>query len=424
MKKLDAYHNRFERTIRQSGFHTADEVLRWRTTWPPGAAPHSVVHYGFKVHAIEEARRRGADRVIYLDIPCHAIRSMEPIWQQVERDGHFFMVGGDLLGNYADDRCLAQFDVSRDEAMEMQLFSGTIIGLDFRQARTREFFERLRDYAVPLYFNGTHNGLGGALPRRLSEDSRCWEHRSDEPYATLLARELKMEPTWRGGYFIGDMDEHDTAILKSGYTIDPKAKIEPVLEVVAEHTVDAARIGAGGWVLDAGCRNFDFARAMAARGCKVVAMDPDPTIEPQPIEGVEFLREALDVNGGQKRFVMSEDPQARHVEPASGARSDTSPRVTVMATAIEDIMAARGIMMWDVVKLDIEGAEYGILKCWPGPISRQISVEFHEHCFPVKEIVYTEIMSHLGQWYDVVQNERDARHGAGLNRWDSLWVLR
>ena len=45
------------------------------------------------------------------------------------------------------------------------------------------------------------------------------------------------------------------------------------LEVVTDHTVDLDRLR-GGWVLDAGCRDFTFAREMVRRGCRVLALDP------------------------------------------------------------------------------------------------------------------------------------------------------
>ena len=45
---------------------------------------------------------------------------------------------------------------------------------------------------------------------------------------------------------------------------------------------------------------------------------------------------------------------------------------------IAGLSAVLDVPLWDVVKLDCEGAEFGILENWPGACARQISVEFHD----------------------------------------------
>ncbi len=50
-----------------------------------------------------------------------------------------------------------------------------------------------------------------------------------------------------------------------------------MFDSVAGHTV-VRDLLAGGWVLDAGCRDFVFSRYAAEHGCRVVALDPDPTV--------------------------------------------------------------------------------------------------------------------------------------------------
>jgi hypothetical protein len=91
-------------------------------------------------------------------------------------------------------------------------------------------------------------------------------------------------------------------------------------------------------------------------------------------------------------------------------------------------MSRFGVSFWEVVKLDCEGAEYEILRNWPGPIARQITIEFHDFLGGappgVASAGHAEILAHLGQWYDVAQHEWTTQHGAGWNYWDSLFVLR
>lgn len=199
------------------------------------------------------------------------------------------------------------------------------------------------------------------------------------------------------------------------------------LELIGEHTIDVSLLTPGGYVLDAGARDFTFARGLAARKCKVVAIDADPTVEDPYIIGVAFANVALDASSGKRVFLMDRDPQARRI--VNAAVSGSGPLTQVFAVTIEDLMARYEVPMWDAVKLDIEGAEYSILKAWPGtremPIAKQISIEFHEHCEPRPQSVYDEIFAHLGTLgYEAVQHEKTARHCLPPSYWDSLLIHR
>lgn len=193
------------------------------------------------------------------------------------------------------------------------------------------------------------------------------------------------------------------------------------LQIIGEHTVDVSRL-TGGWVLDAGCRDFAFSRGMSERGCKVIALDADPTIEDPQISGIMFRNLALAERHGVRDLAMTADPQARHLV-TNGWRGPTA---RVLAITLKELMSTLSIEKFDVVKLDIEGAEYGILTDFPGPIASQVSIEFHEHCLGrPPDSVYDVIFSRLfGFGYAIIRHERDARMGAGLNFWDSLFMLK
>jgi len=191
------------------------------------------------------------------------------------------------------------------------------------------------------------------------------------------------------------------------------------LACIGEHTVDLARLTKGGWVLDAGCRDFTFSRGIADKGCRVLAIDADHTVK-KPAEihpDVFFINWAIADEDGQNTLVMSADPQARYLAPSGEGRKVTT-------KTLSSIMSASGIRHWDVVKLDVEGSEYKILRSWPGPIATQISIEFHEHVRPRPQEMYEEIFHHLGQWYDVVRHEKSARHATHPNFWDTLVCLK
>jgi hypothetical protein len=91
-------------------------------------------------------------------------------------------------------------------------------------------------------------------------------------------------------------------------------------------------------------------------------------------------------------------------------------------------MKTHGVDVFEVVKMDCEGAEYDILLNWPGPIARQITVEFHDFLglrpFPD---YHDALVRHLGQWYKIIKHEEfphPLAQGHPINYWDSLFVLR
>jgi hypothetical protein len=88
-------------------------------------------------------------------------------------------------------------------------------------------------------------------------------------------------------------------------------------------------------------------------------------------------------------------------------------------------LQAIGAFFWDLIKMDCEGAEYGILQSMTSPLAKQMSVEFHEHTPARKgESIVNDIFVHLSQWYVISGNEKKALHGCESNYWDVLFTLR
>jgi hypothetical protein len=80
---------------------------------------------------------------------------------------------------------------------------------------------------------------------------------------------------------------------------------------------------------------------------------------------------------------------------------------------------------WDVVKMDVEGAEMEIIMSLEEPIATQMSIEWHLHTsiYTQKEMMEVEgKLRSLG--YEFTKHELTEAHGAGYNYWDSLFILK
>lgn len=140
--------------------------------------------------------------------------------------------------------------------------------------------------------------------------------------------------------------------------------------------------------VDLGCRGFGLTEYLARNyGGSVVAVDADRSVfDHEAVQmlapcGVRFVHSAVVGSEDAKTFGAScavkhsHDPNATRVVPGAGV-----PCVTIL-----ELMHrfTSGSFPVDLLKIDVEGSEYGIvddLASIPYPLANQISVEFHDHC--------------------------------------------
>ena len=94
-------------------------------------------------------------------------------------------------------------------------------------------------------------------------------------------------------------------------------------------------------------------------------------------------------------------------------------------------MKKYNIEKFELIKFDIEGSEYEILKNIDWGITKQISVEFHDFRnmnpkYPNNEKYYNEIFETNKNKYNFIKHEITDHPGfplgLGRNYWDSLFV--
>lgn len=207
------------------------------------------------------------------------------------------------------------------------------------------------------------------------------------------------------------------------------------LKCIHGHTVDLSLLTQGGYVLDLGCRDFIFTQEMLNIGMKVISIDPykDIQIEQKLLNNKNFIFKnmacvGLKTNeylkyyeyndwGANSLFdICAENKQYKEIK-----------KYDVKTTTIGEIMKELNIEIFELIKIDVEGSEYEILKNLPKNCSKQLSVEFHDwlRLNPYKdepEKFYEEIEKSVLKDYLVLEKKRVPMH-EGFTYSDVLYVL-
>ena len=181
------------------------------------------------------------------------------------------------------------------------------------------------------------------------------------------------------------------------------------LVTIAEHTFDEWLLPKQANILDIGCRGFLFTKAMRERGHKVWPVDID-----ELKEGQAYYQLAISDFNGYCGVVHTKDPQATHIRKGGDA---------IMSYRLSTFSEKVGVPFWDLIKIDVEGAEFDIIMDMETAPAMQLSIEFHLHTgvyndFHMKQM--EQKLAFIG--YHAMSHEKTSQHGAGFNYWDSLFV--
>ena len=201
------------------------------------------VPFAFKPYSLAQAREYGAKVLLWLDSSCVAVRPLEPIFEQIERDGYILFTNGRRrVGEWASDAALGTLGLSRDQAMQMPEVNAVVIGLNTSSPLANSFLEMWHRAAhEELAFRGVSDQLRdqkgyedvkGNRGARVSSDPRVRGHRHDQTVAGVLAARLGMRLSSEGLWV--------SSGARRRRPIDPKARIVLVRipQEVREHVFE------------------------------------------------------------------------------------------------------------------------------------------------------------------------------------------
>ena len=164
-----------------------------------GSPTHAEDPYAFKVYAIDYVRKLGYDVIVWCDSPVRMICPIDEWLVEVEKVGVYLQQDGWKIGEWANDRALEWFKVSRDDVIDKPNCSAGLQGLDFRHPTAVAYF----DMWCKAQKAGLFKGAWKNDPQTESTDSRCLGHRHDQTCADLVCYTLGIpfQPSVMGRYF-------------------------------------------------------------------------------------------------------------------------------------------------------------------------------------------------------------------------------
>lgn len=178
---------------------------------------------------------------------------------------------------------------------------------------------------------------------------------------------------------------------------------------IDDHLVDIDLLPEKAIILDGGCRGFKFTDYFTDLGHTVYSVDIDELVDNK------YIRCALSHESGTCAVVHTHDPQAKHIKEGD----------EIFKYTIDDFKKRYEIPYFDLVKLDIEGAEFDILKTAQHPMAKSLSIEFHAHCDSRQtKQALDELITHLSQWYTVHNQVWESRYGCVENYWSILFIAK
>ena len=148
------------------------------------------------------------------------------------------------------------------------------------------------------------------------------------------------------------------------------------------HTIWAPTLNKNSLVVDAGTHRGEFAGSVHDRfGCRCVLVEANPTlaVNLDPPLGGEVINAALFSTDGTEEFIFRDNLEAGSISSQNWDSSNESCMIPTISLA--SLMKKTGVKQIDLLKLDIESAEFALIEQTPDEVLRsvaQMTVEFHD----------------------------------------------
>jgi len=181
--------------------HYQQTFLQWQE-WPPWEYAKDTP-YNCKAAAFQDAIAMGYTSILWLDASCILTGSINPLFNDIEREGVYLPSSGYNCAQTCNDRILEYFQVTRDTAETIPDAATGCFGVNFDHPKGAHFIRMFIQAAKDGMFSGSrvHDGQ--------SQDPRFLFHRQDQSAAGLIAHVLGI-PTKPFGEHCGYFGSRNT----------------------------------------------------------------------------------------------------------------------------------------------------------------------------------------------------------------------
>ena len=151
---------------------------------PPGSPSHKDNPYAFKAWAMKHAADHAATLLLWADACILPIRSLEPLWERIERDGYWISRNGYRNSEWTTDSAYADLGVTHEKNDGIEHVVATAFGLNLEHEKGRYIFDEYFRLAQTNAFKGPWTGGIGV------------KHRHDQTALSVVA--------WRAGCELTD----------------------------------------------------------------------------------------------------------------------------------------------------------------------------------------------------------------------------
>lgn len=148
------------------------------------------------------------------------------------------------------------------------------------------------------------------------------------------------------------------------------------------HAVWAPPLNKNSVVIDAGTHRGEFASSIHAQfGCRCILVEANPKLASKlsPPPGGEVINAALSSSSGTVEFIFRSNLEAGSISTQAWDSANRSCKIPMVS--LVDLMERAGVQQIDLLKLDIESAEFALIRDTPDKVIKtvaQMTVEFHD----------------------------------------------
>ena len=185
------------------------DVFIFNTYAEIGCPPHETHPYGFKPYAVDFIRKKGYRFVFWIDSCVNLLKPIDALLPDVTTKGVFIQEDMWKCGEWANDKSLEYFGITRDEAMNIPSAYASFIGFDFRNDVSNILLQKWKQSCDDGIFSGSWVNDDSSE----SEDVRCKGHRHDQTSLEIISYQLNIPI----GYYLCnkyDVEHHYCATPK------------------------------------------------------------------------------------------------------------------------------------------------------------------------------------------------------------------